>query len=78
MKIERIQIKNFKSIKSIKFAPRDINVFVGENDSGKTNILRALELFFDPTKRPNEADKNYNVMSNQIEIEVEFSSLRDD
>lgn len=78
MKIGRIQIKNFKSIKSIKFAPRDINVFVGENDSGKTNILRALELFFDPTKRPNEADKNYNVMSNQIEIEVEFSSLRDD
>jgi predicted ATP-dependent endonuclease of OLD family len=45
MKLQRVQIENFKSIKEIEinFAPT-CRVLVGINESGKSNILNALAL----------------------------------
>ncbi|MDP3387453.1 MAG: AAA family ATPase [Eubacteriales bacterium] len=43
MKIEKLIIKNYKLFKNIAISMNDdINIFVGENDSGKTTILEAL------------------------------------
>ncbi|GAB6286078.1 MAG: ATP/GTP-binding protein [Methanoregula sp.] len=42
--IERLQIKNFKSIKELELDCRRVNVFIGEPDTGKSNILEALGL----------------------------------
>lgn len=58
--IEKIEIKNFRSfdnrLKSktqiTKIA--DLNIFSGANDSGKSNVLRALNLFFN--KKTNLVD----------------------
>ena len=46
--IKSIQIRKFRSIKNITkdFEVTDLNIFVGQNDNGKSNILRALNLFF--------------------------------
>jgi energy-coupling factor transporter ATP-binding protein EcfA2 len=51
--ISRIEIKHFRSFDGGKGQPKviienltDINVFSGSNDSGKSNVLRALNLFF--------------------------------
>lgn len=46
--IKYIDIKNFRSIKSTGSLVElsDLNVFVGQNDNGKSNMLRALNLFF--------------------------------
>lgn len=46
--IREIKIINFRSIRSLnrKLAPTHLNIFVGQNDQGKSNILRALNLFF--------------------------------
>ena len=46
MKIKEITIKNFRSIvnQTIKFS--NMNIFVGTNDVGKSNVLKALNLFF--------------------------------
>ena len=46
--INEIQIRKFRSIKSITrdLDVTDLNIFVGQNDNGKSNILRALNLFF--------------------------------
>lgn len=43
--IKKLLIKNFKSIKNtlIELNPK-INIFVGENDSGKSTILEALSI----------------------------------
>ncbi len=46
MKIEKVTIKNFRSFKNETVEVSDINVFVGKNDAGKSNFLRALDLFF--------------------------------
>lgn len=42
MKVKRVHIKNFKSIVDLPLDLAPINVFIGENGSGKSNILEAL------------------------------------
>ena len=44
--ITGIEIRNFRSIGRMKLNCEDITTFIGENDAGKSNILRALNLFF--------------------------------
>lgn len=47
MKIQRIHIKNFKSIVDLEIIePNPFTVFVGPNGSGKSNIFEALEFFW--------------------------------
>jgi AAA15 family ATPase/GTPase len=43
--VKELRIKNFKSIKHIELACKKINVFIGEPNSGKSNIIEALSLF---------------------------------
>ena len=62
--IKFIEIRNFRSIKNISkdFAVTDLNIFVGKNDNGKSNILRALNLFFNnetESGQPFRFDDNY-------------------
>ncbi len=58
--IEKIEIKSFRSFGNRKKSKtqiqkiEDLNIFSGANDSGKSNILRALNLFFN--KRTNLDD----------------------
>lgn len=44
--ITRISIRNFRSIGNLDLDANWITTFVGANDAGKSNILRALNLFF--------------------------------
>ncbi|OEE65880.1 hypothetical protein A1OO_08710 [Enterovibrio norvegicus FF-33] len=44
--IKRVEIKNFRSIRTLSISPNQLAVLVGRNDSGKSNVLRALNLFF--------------------------------
>lgn len=43
--IKNIEIINFKSIKKINLNCKRINIFIGEPNSGKSNILETLALF---------------------------------
>ena len=42
--IEKLSIKNFKSIKDLELECKKINLFIGEPNTGKSNILEALGL----------------------------------
>ncbi len=42
--LSRINIKNFKSIRELEISPKRVNVFIGEPNTGKSNILQALAL----------------------------------
>lgn len=46
IKISSVRIKNFRSIRNEVIQPKDFNIFVGLNDAGKSNVLKALNLFF--------------------------------
>lgn len=43
MRIRNLEIERFKSIKKAEIECRKVNVFIGEPDTGKTNILEALQ-----------------------------------
>lgn len=42
--IHHLQIENFKSIRSLNLDCRKINIFIGEPNAGKSNIIEALSL----------------------------------
>jgi len=44
MKIQKIIIHNFRSIIHQVIDCKDFNLFIGENNSGKTNIVIALPI----------------------------------
>lgn len=61
--IERIEIHRFRSIGDESVLASDINIFSGVNNSGKSNILRALNLFFNNQTSydsPFDFNKDYN------------------
>lgn len=43
--INTIEVKNFKSIKHLKLDCKRINIFIGEPNTGKSNILESLGMF---------------------------------
>jgi predicted ATPase len=44
MKIKQLDIKGFRSLKDASWQPGDLNVVIGQNGTGKSNLLRVLEL----------------------------------
>lgn len=47
MKIRKIRIHNFRSIKDQEITLGDYSILLGENNAGKTNIIRALRIFYE-------------------------------
>ena len=41
----KIRIKNFKSLRDVEMELQQVNLLIGPNNSGKTNLLKALEFF---------------------------------
>ena len=49
MAIEKLAIQGFRSIQSLELRLGDINALVGPNNSGKSNILQALDIILGET-----------------------------
>lgn len=45
--IEKVEVSYFRSVYSLSLAKcEDVNILIGQNDAGKSNVLKALNLFF--------------------------------
>ena len=76
MKISKIRIEIFRSIRSSEFALDDFNIIVGQNNCGKTNFFEAVEFFF-IGKGVDVNDLKFNKeANNEIEIEIEFTGAQ--
>ena len=42
MKILRIEVEGFRSLRKIDWHPGDLNIVIGPNGSGKSNLLNVL------------------------------------
>ncbi|MBI3510876.1 MAG: AAA family ATPase [Bacteroidetes bacterium] len=62
--ITTLEINNFKSVKNLKLDCKRINVFIGEPNVGKSNILESLSLF-----SVTLFNSNKQALSNQIRFE---------
>lgn len=61
IKIDKIKINNFRSFKNTDNYIENfnvLNVFTGRNNVGKTNVLRAINLFFNPDIYDPQIDRN--------------------
>lgn len=56
MKIRKIKIKNFRNLREIEVYPAHTTIFVGENNTGKSNLLYALRLLLDPEAKRLETE----------------------
>ncbi|MCL4344233.1 MAG: ATP-dependent endonuclease [Nitrososphaerota archaeon] len=76
MKIRKLEIKHFTSIESLAINFSDTVALVGQNNSGKSNIIKALDLFFDPSSSKVYPESFYMKETDiPIEITVEFDRL---
>ena len=48
MRIEKVHIKGFRNFTDAEFKLGNKTLVLGSNDSGKTNLLYALRILFDP------------------------------
>ncbi|WP_111931438.1 ATP-dependent nuclease [Clostridium tertium] len=81
MYIYKIDIKNFRNIKSLSWKPnKGINVLVGGNGVGKSNIAIALDYLLNPylhwyKREVSEFDFYDRDLENKIEVEVWFKAV---
>lgn len=75
MKISNIKIENFRSLRETVFSTTDFNIFVGQNNCGKTNFFEAIEFFFNGLGRGGRADelKFKREIGREIIVEITFS-----
>lgn len=50
--LERFRVNNFKSLINVEFHPAGLNLLVGANNAGKTNICHALRFLALTTRMP--------------------------
>ena len=76
MRIKEVIIRNFRSIKELRIECRPFTILIGKNNHGKSNILYALEFFFDTSWTVDKNDFFVHAGANaSIEVEVVFSEL---
>jgi len=87
MKINEIVLHNFRSIKHQTFRLYDYSFLIGANNSGKTNIIDALRMFYERNIKfkDNKDFPKYKTNDGESWIEIEFilnddefKSLRDE
>ena len=68
--IESIFIKNYKKFDRDTIKIEQHNIIIGENDSGKSTILQALDIFFNQEKIDKAYVKN---LGNPVEIGIRYN-----
>lgn len=75
MKIDRLCIENFRSFgnQTIINDLSDVNVFIGPNNAGKSNILQALRYIQKLNSPPNQPEYSEVVFDGKIEKNIQFT-----
>ena len=78
MIIQRIEINNFRSLKSVDISCTDLLAILGRNGAGKSSVLHALDVFYNTAAQINEFDYFDKDTTAEIIIRVSYGDLRDD
>lgn len=74
MKIQRLKISNWRSIKELDLEVSDLMVIIGQNNHGKSNLLSAILFFFGEIKHQ---DLDFHFGAPELYVEVTFDGLDD-
>ncbi|MDD5689752.1 MAG: AAA family ATPase [Caldisericia bacterium] len=72
MKIRSITIHNFRSIKDFSFNLNDYSLLIGANNSGKTNVIDVLRIFYEKENFNKEDIPKFGTDDQESWIEIEF------
>lgn len=79
MGLVKIKIENYKSINKSIINLKDINLLLGENGTGKSNIISAIIYFYNNLISRDEIDDIFdmnNLYNNRVEISLTFDMSR--
>lgn len=79
MKINKITVNNFRSIKCTEITADNFNIFVGQNNHGKTNFFEAVDWFFTGMKKDEKIEdiRFGRTGEDEVFVEIEFSGALD-
>ncbi|MGI6379290.1 MAG: ATP-dependent nuclease [Anaerolineae bacterium] len=78
MRLTHLRIRNFRSCRDISLELGGLHAFVGANNSGKSSVLRAMDILFNPSSRSLNEESFWNKdASLEIRIEAVFTELTD-
>lgn len=76
MKIESVQIKNFRTLKDVTIPFDSVTTFIGPNGAGKSTVLHALDWYFNGKPALlTENDCSFGATDEGIEVGVTFTDL---
>ena len=77
MKISKFKINNFRPIENTAIECTDFNIYVGQNNAGKTNFFEAVDWFFNGTpKSKSISDLHFRRDTNkEIIVKLSFQEL---
>jgi len=70
MKISRVKIKNFKSLKDVDIELSNLNIFTGVNSSGKSSFIQTLLLLKQNENKFHTIDQNKKVSINDKYVKL--------
>ncbi len=77
MGIEKIEIENYKSIKNCTMTLKQLNLIIGENGCGKTNVISAIKYFYENMRGKQQEDEKIfdknNRFNNQVRIAITYN-----
>lgn len=76
--LKRIHIENFKSLKNVTLDLQPVNLLIGPNNSGKSNLLKALEFFGKDYKNINILNYLFKHQFANFKIDLTFNVLNDE
>lgn len=75
MKLDRIEISNFKGLREVVFEPATFTCLVGENNAGKSTVLQAVTASLNRPKRLDLA--YYYDETTSVGFKLQFSEITD-
>lgn len=54
--LQNIRIKNFRSLENIDLELNQINILIGQNNAGKSNLMKAVDIAFNGSRMVSEED----------------------
>lgn len=76
MKIESVQIKNFRTLKDVTIPFHSVTTFIGPNGAGKSTVLHALDWYFNGKPAAlTQDDCSFGATDEGIEVGVTFTDL---
>jgi len=80
MKIQQLMVKGFRSIKHTEIPLNDFTIFIGRNNSGKSNVLAALRFLFDGSSKNVSNEDFFSVNNNrynEIVVQATLENVTD-